>query len=45
MMMGVDILPAELPREASAHFGDALLPFVRQLTAPTDELPPELVLE
>eukprot|EP01050_Picozoa_sp_SAG11_P002905 SAG11_NODE_153_length_14352_cov_24.348323_12_plen_122_part_00 len=26
--MGVDILPSELPREASAHFGEAMLPFV-----------------
>lgn len=25
LFCGVDILPAELPREASAHFGDALL--------------------
>lgn len=25
LMCGVDILPSELPREASAHFGDALL--------------------
>ena len=28
LMMGVDILPAELPREASEHFGQALLPFI-----------------
>jgi len=33
MMMGVDILPAELPREASTHFGNALLPFLDQLSA------------
>ena len=25
LMCGVDILPSELPREASAHFGDNLL--------------------
>jgi hypothetical protein len=25
LMCGVDILPSELPREASAHFGDALI--------------------
>jgi len=30
-IMGVDILPSELPREASAHFGDALMPFVPAL--------------
>lgn len=30
-VMGVDILPAELPRESSAHFGDALSPVVKEL--------------
>ena len=39
---GVDILPAELPREASAHFGEALLPFLDGLAAPGAALPAEL---
>lgn len=30
-VLGTDILPAELPREASEHFGDALFRFVPQL--------------
>ncbi|HAQ64737.1 MAG TPA: hypothetical protein DCR43_02620 [Bacteroidales bacterium] len=30
-LMAVDILPSELPREASEAFGDALLPYVRQI--------------
>lgn len=30
-VLGVDILPAELPRESSAHFGEALLGVVREL--------------
>ena len=42
LMMGVDILPSELPREASEHFGDALLPFVEALATPGAPLPPEL---
>ena len=43
LMLGVDILPAELPREASHHFGDALLPFVDALaSSPGAPLPPEL---
>jgi alpha-aminoadipic semialdehyde synthase len=44
MLMGVDILPSELPREASQHFGDYLLPFVEPLAAgrATEELPAEL---
>jgi len=33
LVMGVDILPAELPREASEHFGEALLPFVDGLVS------------
>lgn len=33
VMLGVDILPAELPREASAHFGDCLLPFLGPLAS------------
>lgn len=28
---GVDILPSELPKDSSEHFGDTLLPFVRQI--------------
>jgi hypothetical protein len=32
-ILGVDILPTELPRESSAHFGDALLGIVRELLA------------
>lgn len=27
-MMGIDILPTELPRESSEHFGDALVPLI-----------------
>jgi len=42
MLLGVDILPSELPREASAHFGDALLPFVETLATGDATLPPEL---
>jgi len=30
-VMGVDILPSELPREASKHFGDALLPLLPEI--------------
>ena len=30
-MMGVDILPTELPRESSKHFGDALTPLMERL--------------
>ena len=51
---GVDILPSELPIDSSAHFGDTLLPFVRNVIQNSDEeaardgisslerLPPEL---
>ena len=35
LVMAVDILPSELPREASMAFGDALLPFVEAI-AKTD---------
>jgi len=49
VILAVDNLPAELPREASYEFGDALTPFVPQLdrcdwSRPFDELdlPPEL---
>ena len=50
-VMGVDILPAELARESSEHFGNALLPLLTKINigssannniAPT--LPPELEL-
>jgi alpha-aminoadipic semialdehyde synthase len=33
LMMGVDILPSELPKEASTHFGDALMPLLPELAA------------
>ncbi|CAM9276121.1 unnamed protein product, partial [Ectocarpus fasciculatus] len=47
---GVDILPSELPRDASEHFGDALMPLLPRLlhskgsSRPDDmsDLPPEL---
>jgi len=49
VILAVDNLPAELPREASHDFGEALLPFVPRMArcrwnAPLDELdlPPEL---
>lgn len=32
-LLGVDILPTELAREATKHFGDALFPFVAALAA------------
>jgi alpha-aminoadipic semialdehyde synthase len=35
-MMGVDILPSELPREASTYFGDLLLPYVPALATAGD---------
>jgi len=43
-IMGVDILPSELPREASKHFGDYLMRFVPQLAegAPMTNLSDEL---
>jgi hypothetical protein len=49
LMMGVDILPSELPKEASTHFGDALLPLLPELVTsdanrpyPQQDLPPSL---
>ena len=50
-IMGVDILPTELSVESSKHFGDALLPLLKQLIVDGynqdghdyEELPPELV--
>jgi len=32
-VMGVDILPSELPRESSKHFGDALMPLLHDIVA------------
>lgn len=32
-VMGVDILPTELPRESSAHFGEALVPLLEKYIA------------
>jgi alpha-aminoadipic semialdehyde synthase len=37
LMLGVDILPSELPREASKHFGDLLESFVPQLGGAVDD--------
>jgi alpha-aminoadipic semialdehyde synthase len=31
LVMAVDILPSELPRESSIAFGDALLPYVKSI--------------
>ena len=31
MIMAVDTLPSELPREASTSFGDMLIPFVPEI--------------
>lgn len=44
LMLGVDILPSELPRDASEHFGTALLPLLPPLLHSVDEkdLPAEL---
>jgi len=49
LLMAVDNLPAELPREASEAFGEALMPFVAamgtcdyQRPFPELELPPEI---
>mmetsp|Transcript_32325 Transcript_32325/g.68355 ORF Transcript_32325/g.68355 Transcript_32325/m.68355 type:complete len:1058 (+) Transcript_32325:153-3326(+) len=50
-VMGVDILPTELSVESSKHFGDALLPLLKQLILDGysgdgkdfEKLPPELV--
>ena len=38
----MDILPSELPREASDAFGGALLPFIDALATEGSPLPPEL---
>ena len=50
VMMGVDILPSELPREASQFFGDQLMPFLEDLSSSDgtkpfskqEDLPPAL---
>ena len=49
LMLGVDILPTELPKDSSDHFGTALMPFLPPLLASTgsqspgeDDLPPEI---
>ena len=42
-IMGVDILPSELPREASKYFGDALLPLLPGLLDEKSTVGAELV--
>ena len=50
-VMGVDILPTELSVESSKHFGNALLPLLKQMIIEDysgdqedfEKLPPELV--
>jgi alpha-aminoadipic semialdehyde synthase len=47
LVLGVDNLPSELPRDASEHFGRALLPLIPPLLkskgdAELSDLPPEL---
>ena len=51
LMCGVDILPSELPRESSMHFGDAMMEYVGPLSSSdgslsfeeqASTLPPEL---
>ncbi|CAM9112087.1 unnamed protein product, partial [Phaeothamnion confervicola] len=49
LMMGLDILPSELPLDASLHFGDAISPFVRAVASAASandlsHLPPELAM-
>lgn len=39
LMMGVDILPSELPRDASAHFGRLLEPYVMPLATSDASVP------
>ncbi len=39
LIMAVDILPSELPRDSSEAFGDALLPFISSVTS-TDFMQP-----
>lgn len=35
----VDHLPAEMPKEASNHFGEQLMPFVKAVANSNSELP------
>ena len=44
-MQTVDILPSEVPREASQHFSDSLLPFVEQLLGLRDDREAAATLE
>jgi alpha-aminoadipic semialdehyde synthase len=39
--LGVDILPSELPREASKHFGDLLLPYIDDMLKSNPNVPIE----
>jgi alpha-aminoadipic semialdehyde synthase len=39
LMCGVDILPSELPRESSMHFGDAMIDYVVPLATSDGSLP------
>ena len=39
LMMGVDNLPSELPVDASAHFGQQLVPFLKVLSESDGSLP------
>ena len=39
MMMGVDILPSELPRESSSYFGDNLVPYLESLFQAEEDKP------
>jgi saccharopine dehydrogenase (NAD+, L-lysine-forming) len=43
VILAVDNLPAELPRDASEHFGDSLFPFVSPLAAADFSVPFELL--
>ncbi len=43
LVMAVDILPSELPRESSNSFGDALLRFVKEITIADYKVPFELL--
>ena len=45
LVVGVDILPSELPREASEHFGRCLMPFVPALASGADKPWTSLPLE
>ena len=35
----IDYLPAEIPKEASKHFGNQLIPFVRKMATSNFDLP------